>query len=94
MSDPASEFPTLHVSRHPAILHKLAVLRNKDTEPKTLFDEDGAWTLVEYDIDEGSFSDLDDNREDAFLLSFKKSEHVVTAGRLGTEVPIMRSTPD
>ena len=26
--------PTLHVSSHPAILHKLAVLRNVKTEPK------------------------------------------------------------
>jgi uracil phosphoribosyltransferase len=25
---------TLHVSSHPAILHKLAVLRNERTEPK------------------------------------------------------------
>ena len=34
MSDPAAEFPTLHVSRHPAVLHKLALLRTVDTEPK------------------------------------------------------------
>ena len=26
--------PTLHVSRHPAVLHKLAVLRDEATEPK------------------------------------------------------------
>ena len=26
--------PTLHVSQHPAILHKLAILRDEDTEPK------------------------------------------------------------
>ena len=26
--------PTLHVSRHPAVLHKLGVLRDEDTEPK------------------------------------------------------------
>jgi uracil phosphoribosyltransferase len=26
--------PTLHVSRHPAVLHKLAILRDVDTEPK------------------------------------------------------------
>ena len=26
--------PTLHVSNHPAVLHKLAILRNEDTEPK------------------------------------------------------------
>ena len=27
-------WPTLHVSRHPAILHKLAILRDESTEPK------------------------------------------------------------
>ena len=32
MSD--AEYPTLHVSRHPAVLHKLALLRDRDTEPK------------------------------------------------------------
>lgn len=26
--------PTLHVSQHPAVLHKLAILRDEDTEPK------------------------------------------------------------
>ena len=26
--------PTLHVSRHPAVLHKLALLRTESTEPK------------------------------------------------------------
>jgi uracil phosphoribosyltransferase len=30
----SEEFPTLHVSDHPAVLHKLALLRNVTTEPK------------------------------------------------------------
>ncbi len=30
----ASGWPQLHVSRHPAVLHKLAVLRDERTEPK------------------------------------------------------------
>ncbi len=30
----ASTWPALHVSRHPAILHKLAILRDERTEPK------------------------------------------------------------
>ncbi len=35
MTDSAATNPaTLHVSRHPAVLHKLAVLRDVDTEPK------------------------------------------------------------
>ncbi len=29
-----TESPTLHVSQHPAVLHKLGVLRDEDTEPK------------------------------------------------------------
>jgi uracil phosphoribosyltransferase len=29
-----SRWPALHVSRHPAILHKLAILRDEETEPK------------------------------------------------------------
>jgi uracil phosphoribosyltransferase len=33
MTDAASEFPTLHVSSHPAILHKLALLRDESTKP-------------------------------------------------------------
>jgi uracil phosphoribosyltransferase len=28
------EFPGLHVSSHPAVLHKLSLLRDEDTEPK------------------------------------------------------------
>ncbi len=34
MSDHLSEHPTLHVSRHPAVLHKLALLREQSTEPR------------------------------------------------------------
>ena len=30
----ASRWPALHVSQHPAVLHKLAILRDEDTEPK------------------------------------------------------------
>jgi uracil phosphoribosyltransferase len=32
--DPAPQLPTLHVSRHPAVLHKLALLRDASTEPR------------------------------------------------------------
>jgi len=31
---PAATSPTLHVSQHPAVLHKLAILRDERTEPK------------------------------------------------------------
>jgi uracil phosphoribosyltransferase len=33
-TDPPSDFPSLHVSSHPAVLHKLALLRNEAVEPK------------------------------------------------------------
>jgi len=33
-STPMAAFPSLHVSSHPAVLHKLALLRNEGTEPK------------------------------------------------------------
>ena len=33
-TDPNTDFPSLHVSSHPAVLHKLALLRNEGTEPK------------------------------------------------------------
>ena len=34
MSDHLPDIPTLHVSRHPAVLHKLALLREQATEPR------------------------------------------------------------
>ena len=33
-SAPAKAWPSLHVSNHPAVLHKLAILRDTTTEPK------------------------------------------------------------
>jgi uracil phosphoribosyltransferase len=33
-TDPHRDFPSLHVSSHPAVLHKLALLRNEQVEPK------------------------------------------------------------
>ena len=33
-SGPGRSFPSLHVSQHPAVLHKLAILRSTTTEPK------------------------------------------------------------
>jgi uracil phosphoribosyltransferase len=34
MAPDQAEFPTLHLSSHPAVLHKLALLRDETTEPK------------------------------------------------------------
>ena len=33
-TDPSTDFPGLHVSSHPAVLHKLSYLRDSATEPK------------------------------------------------------------
>jgi uracil phosphoribosyltransferase len=33
-SAPMDEFPSLHLSSHPAVLHKLALLRDESTDPK------------------------------------------------------------
>ena len=33
-TDPYADFPSLHVSSHPAVLHKLSYLRDSATEPK------------------------------------------------------------
>jgi hypothetical protein len=56
-----------------------------DEEVKTLFDENGAWTLVEYDLGDGTFSEVVENGRDGFLLSFAKSENVVTAATCGMD---------
>ena len=34
MSESGLDFPSLHVSAHPAVLHKLALLRDEQTKPK------------------------------------------------------------
>jgi uracil phosphoribosyltransferase len=34
VSGPSTAFPSLHVSAHPAVKHKLALLRDAETEPK------------------------------------------------------------
>ncbi len=52
-----------------------------DPPPPKLFQEEGAWSVVSYDLEgSGSQQDVNDsNRRDAFMLSFDSSERVVTA---------------
>jgi len=86
MSDPAAEFPTLHVSRHPAVLHKLALLRTVDTEPKKFRElvREISW-LVGYEA-------LADARLDA--LSVQTPLEVTQGHRLADRIgliPILRA---
>jgi hypothetical protein len=56
-----------------------------DPPPKPLFDEEGVWSLVEYDIGDG-LDDIDTNaRKDAFLLKFNHHEKVVSAAACTSE---------
>jgi hypothetical protein len=52
-----------------------------DPPPPKLFQEEGVWSVVEYDIEgNGDQMDINDaNRRDAFMLSFDSHEKVVTA---------------
>lgn len=52
-----------------------------DPPTPKLFDEEGAWSLVRYDIEgSGDLKEIDvNNRRDAFLLSFDSHEKVVTS---------------
>jgi hypothetical protein len=52
--------------------------------PGKLFDEDGVWTLVQYDIGDG-LDDLPHTREDAFLMKFDAKAKVVTTAACTSE---------
>jgi uracil phosphoribosyltransferase len=86
MPDPADEFPTLHVSRHPAVLHKLALLRQVDTEPKKFRElvREISW-LVGYEA-------LADARLDALTVRtpLEETQGHKLADRIGL-IPILRA---
>lgn len=54
---------------------------NDDPPPPKLFDEDGVWSVIRYDLEgTGELRDIDNNnRRDAFMLSYDSAERVVTA---------------
>jgi len=86
MSDPAARFPTLHVSQHPAVLHKLALLRKVDTEPKKFRElvREISW-LVGYEA-------LEDAKLDAWPVQtpLEMTQGHRLADRIGL-IPILRA---
>lgn len=85
------------VQRHRAIVlvatGLVAILAGcSDPPPGTLFDEDGVWSLVEYDIGDG-LNDLPQARKDAFLLKLDKKNKVATAASCTSE-SMNFTTPD
>ena len=81
-----TEFPSLHVSRHPAVLHKLALLRDEGTEPKKFRElvREISW-LVGYEA-------LADARTRAIRVPtpLEETDGVELADRIGL-VPILRA---
>ncbi|MEX2547192.1 MAG: uracil phosphoribosyltransferase [Chloroflexota bacterium] len=80
------EFPSLHVSSHPAVLHKLALLRKEDTPPK-LFRElvrEISWLL--------GYEALLDAHVEALSVQtpLEETEGARLADRIGL-VPILRA---
>jgi len=78
--------PGLHVSSHPAILHKLSLLRNETTEPKKFRElvREISWLL--------GYEALQDARLDAIRVNTPLEE--TDGGRLGDRiglVPILRA---
>lgn len=71
------------LSLAPAILGLSLALGacNGDEETPKLFDEEGVWSVIRYDIEgSGDLKDIDTmNRRDAFMLSFDSAERIVTA---------------
>ncbi|HWH37483.1 MAG TPA: uracil phosphoribosyltransferase [Candidatus Limnocylindrales bacterium] len=82
----AAEFPSLHVSQHPAVLHKLALLRDERVEPKKFRElvREISW-LVGYEA-------LADARVRAIRVPtpLEKTDGVELADRIGL-VPILRA---
>lgn len=51
----------------------------KEEGPTTLFEEQGAWSLIEYDIDGSGNQAIDESRVDQFLLYFDQEAGIVAA---------------
>ncbi len=86
MPETPTDFPTLHVSRHPAVLHKLALLRTVETEPKQFRElvREISW-LVGYEA-------LDDARVRPLRVQtpLEEIEGAELADRIGL-IPILRA---
>jgi hypothetical protein len=57
-----------------------------DPPPKGFFDEQGAWSVVQYDIGEGLEDIMQMSRQDAFMLSFDTTNSVMTTAACGNEM--------
>lgn len=70
----------------PLVAFSLVASACEDPPPGKLFDEEGAWSMVQYDLGE-SLHEIDpQTREDAFMLSFDSHNRVVTtAACVGTD---------
>lgn len=66
-------------------LSLLTAACDDDEGPGTLFDEEGVWSVVNYDLDgSGDLKEIDTmNRRDAFMLSFDPENRVVTTAACG-----------
>ncbi len=82
----SSEFPTLHVSDHPAVLHKLALLRSESTEPKKFRElvREISW-LVGYEaLDDAGLDDI------TIRTPLEETQGKRLADRIGL-IPILRA---
>jgi len=58
----------------------------KDEPPGKLFDEQGAWSVVQYDLGDGPKDVMTMTRANAFMLSFDTENSVMTTAACGDEM--------
>jgi hypothetical protein len=58
----------------------------KDDPPGKLFDEQGAWAVVQYDLGDGLEDIMVMSRRDAFMVSFDTENSVMTTAACGNEM--------
>jgi hypothetical protein len=68
-----------HLIATAALLAATATLTACPEEDTRLFDEEGVWTLEQYSLDGGPYTDIAQNRKNRFLLRFKSADKVVAA---------------
>jgi hypothetical protein len=81
----------MHARTNPSHLLAILVVCSaisgcKDDPPGKLFDEQGAWAVVQYDIGEGLEDIMTMTRENAFMLSFDTENSVMTTAACGDEM--------
>jgi uracil phosphoribosyltransferase len=86
MEQSATEFPSLHVSTHPAVLHKLALLRSENTEPKKFRElvREISWLLGYEALSDARLADL------RVRTPIEETAGAELADRIGL-VPILRA---